>query len=343
MSFKVRIEPSGHEFHTQGNETILEAALREGYNLPYSCRNGACGTCKGALLSGKVELNEHELKALRPEEQAAGKTLFCRAVPQSDVVIEAREIGAAKDIVIKIMPCRVAKMERLAPDVMALFLKLPQNERLQFLAGQYIDILLRDGRRRGFSLANAPHDDAFLQLHVRHVPGGVFSGHVFTDMKEKALLRFEGPLGTFFLREDSDRPIILMAGGTGFAPMKGIVEHALYVGIKRPIHLYWGARARVDLYMHELASSWTREHPHVRYTPVLSEPRPEDAWSGRTGWVHEAVMQDYADLSDHEVYASGPPAMIEAARAAFPGRGLADDRFYYDSFEYAKDVLAANT
>ncbi len=336
--FKVRIEPSGHEFRTHGNETILEAALREGFNLPYSCRNGACGTCKGKVLSGRVDLGDYEAKALSEAERAEGKALFCRAVPLTDVVVEAREIGAAKDIVIKIMPCRVAKMERLAPDVMALYLKLPQTERLQFLAGQYIDILLKDGRRRGFSLANAPHDDAFLQLHVRHVPGGQFSGYVFGEMKEKALLRFEGPLGTFFLREDeTERPIILVAGGTGFAPMKGILEHAFYVGLERPLHLYWGARARVDLYLHELALGWAREHPNFRYTPVLSQARPEDHWDGRAGYVHAAVAQDYADLRAYDVYASGPPQMVEAAKATFSAQGLDPDRFFYDSFEYAKD------
>lgn len=338
MSFKVRIEPSGHEFHTRGNETILEAALREGFNLPYSCRNGACGTCKGKVLAGRVNPGDYEPKALSEAERAEGKALFCRAVPLTDVVIEAREIGAAKDIIIKIMPCRVAKMERLAPDVMALYLKLPQNERLQFLAGQYIDILLKDGRRRGFSLANAPHDDAFLQLHVRHVPGGQFSGYVFGEMKEKALLRFEGPLGTFFLREDDgERPIILVAGGTGFAPMKGILEHAFHVGLKRPIHLYWGARARVDLYLHELALSWERDHPNFRYTPVLSQARPEDHWTGRTGYVHAAVAEDHRDLRAYDVYASGPPQMVEAAKAAFAAQGLDPDRLFYDSFEYAKD------
>src|SRR5713226_1811028 len=202
MSFKVHIESSGHEFHTQDGETILAAALREGLRLPYSCRDGRCGSCKGTVLSGRVDYGDYEAKALSAEEKAQGKALFCQAVPLEDVMIQAREIEAAKDIAIKILPCRVVKLEKLAHDVMVLYLKLPQQERLQFLAGQYIDILLRDGRRRSFSIANAPHDDAFLQIHIRHVPGGHFSDHVFTQMQEKALLRFEGPLGTFFLREN---------------------------------------------------------------------------------------------------------------------------------------------
>ena len=348
MTFKVRIEPSGHEFATEGNETILEAALRHGYNLPYSCRNGACATCKGKVIEGRVDYGVYENKALSEQEKLAGMALFCRSRPLSDVVIEAREIGAAKGVVIKTLPCRVVRMEKLAHDVMVLYLKLPQNERLQFLAGQYLDILLRDGRRRSFSLANPPHADELLQLHIRHLPGGHFSEHVFTRMKEKDLLRFQGPLGTFFLREDdeqdssaaaqsSQRPIILMAGGTGFAPIKGMLEHAFYVGMQRPIHLFWGVRAKRDLYMHSLVQSWVEAHEQFRYTPVLSEPATEDRWEGRCGWVHEAVADDYPDLRGYEVYASGPPAMIEAGKAAFAARALPAEQFFYDSFERARD------
>lgn len=351
MAYKVRIEPSGHEFDTEGNETILEAALRHGFNLPYSCRNGACATCKGKIIQGSVDYGVYESKALSVQEKLAGMALFCRARPLSDVVIESREIGVAKGVVIKTLPCRVARMEKLAHDVMALYLKLPQNERLQFLAGQYLDILLRDGRRRSFSLANPPHDDELLQLHIRHLPGGHFSDHVFARMKEKDLLRFQGPLGTFFLREDGpqdntaavpspNRPIILMAGGTGFAPIKGMIEHAFYIGMQRPMHLYWGVRARRDLYMDSLVGSWVEAHQGFRYTPVLSEPQPDDHWEGRRGWVHEAVAQDYPDLSGYEVYASGPPAMIEAGKTAFAARGLPTEQFFYDSFERARDDTA---
>ncbi len=335
VGFKVRIEPSGHEFTVQDKETILEAALRHGYTLPYSCRNGSCGTCKGKLLTGEIDYGVYENKALTEEERRGGKALFCQAVPLTDVVIEATEIHTAKDIVIRTLPCRVVKMEKAAHDVMVLSLKLPQNQRLQFLAGQYIDILLRDGQRRSFSLATSPHADELLQLHIRHVPGGRFTDHVFSKMKEKDLLRFRGPLGIFFLREETDLPIILVAGGTGFAPIKAILEDAFAKGVTRPMHLYWGARARRDLYMHGLAQSWTREHANFRYTPVLSEPLSEDQWIGRTGWVHEAVVADNPDLSGYEVYASGPPPMIEAGKRALKEQGLPEDRLYYDSFEFA--------
>lgn len=338
MGFRVRIEPSGHEIEVQDQETVLEAALREGLNLMYSCRNGACGSCKGRVVSGAIDYGKYEAKALSPQERAEGKALFCQAVPLTDLVIEAREVGAARGISVKIMPCRVVRMELLAHDVMALFLKRPQGEAFRFLAGQYLDILLKDGRRRSFSLANPPEDDALLQLHIRRVPGGQFSEHVFTDMKEKALLRIEGPLGTFFLNEESTQPALFLAGGTGFAPVKSMLEHAFASGSARSLHLFWGARGRADLYMDALVREWAATHPNFRYTPVLSQPEPGDAWEGAVGYAHEALMAAYPDLAAFEVYASGPPAMIEAAKAEFAKRGLAERNLYFDSFEYAQDA-----
>ncbi|MHB8743554.1 MAG: CDP-6-deoxy-delta-3,4-glucoseen reductase [Sulfuricaulis sp.] len=335
MGYKIRIESSGHEIIAEEKETVLAAALRQGVTLAYSCRNGDCGTCKGKVISGQVAYGEYEEKAMSEAEKRAGYALFCQAVPLSDLVISAKEINAAKDIPIRIMPCRVIKLEKLGHDVMRLWLKLAEGQRLQFLAGQYVDILLSGNKRRSFSLATAPQADELLQLHVRHFPGGLFSEQVFSKMQEKDLLRFQGPFGTFFLREDSNRPAILVAGGTGFAPIKSMLDHAFAQGIARPLHLYWGARARRDLYLNDLPPAWTREHSHFRYTPVLSEPQSADQWSGRTGWVHEAVIADYPDLSQHEVYASGPPPMIEALKKAVTARGLPDDRLYYDSFEHA--------
>jgi CDP-4-dehydro-6-deoxyglucose reductase len=336
MPYHVALRPSGHEFQVAENESVLDAALREkGAVLPYGCRNGTCGSCMGKILAGEIVYPAERPPGLSEREQAEGKALLCQARPQSDLVIEAREIKTGGDIAVKILPCRVERRELLAPDVMRLYLRLPSVERLQFLAGQYVDILLADGRRRSFSLANPPHADDLLELHVRRVPGGFFTDYVFDKMKEKALLRFQGPLGTFFLREDSPRPIILIGGGTGFAPLKGILEHAFHIGLGRPLHLYWGARAKVDLYLDGLPRRWEAEQPNFRYTPVLSEPRPEDGWGGRTGWVHEAVAADYPDLSGYEVYLSGPPPMIRAAKPAFAARGLPEERLYYDSFEFA--------
>lgn len=331
MSHRITIKPSNHSFSANEDETILESALREGFVIAYGCRNGACGTCKGRVLEGSVDYGVYQEHALPDDEKKNGHALFCQARPRSDLVIECREISAVRDIPIKTLPCRVQKMERVAPDVMVLHVRLPASERLQFLAGQYIDILMKDGKRRSLSMANPPHDDAYLELHLRNY-GGPFSDYVFHRMKEKDILRFEGPLGTFFLREDSDKPIILLASGTGFAPIKAIVDHALYKGISRPITLYWGGRVRSDLYMNALAERWAREHG-VRYIPVLSEARAEDAWTGRTGFVHRAVMEDYADLSGHQVYACGSPLMVEAAHKDFTTQcKLPDEEFYSDSF-----------
>ncbi len=335
MSYRVTVKPSHKQFEVEADETILEAALRQGLTLPYGCRDGACGSCKGRLVEGRIAYGKTEPRALTMAEQVAGMALFCCARAETDLVLEAK-IGSAGDIPIKTLPSRVERLERLAPDVMELGLRLPASERLQFLAGQYIDILLKDGKRRSFSLANAPHDDGCLQLHIRHTPGGLFTDQVFSTLKVRDILRFNGPHGSFYLREDSSKPMILLAGGTGFAPIKAIVEHALHENCERPMYFYWGARARADLYMAELPRQWAAIHGHIRYVPVLSEPRPEDAWIGRTGLVHQAVMADFPDLSAFQVYACGAPGMIDAARRTFTGTcGLPPDEFYSDAFTIA--------
>ncbi len=331
---KVTLRPSGHEFEVAEGESILTAALRQHFVLPYGCRNGACGTCKGKILEGAVDYGVYQQKALTDAEKAQGKALFCQARPRGDVVIEARTIGAVKDIAVKTLPCRVQQISRAADDVIILYLKLPANERLQFVAGQYIEFLLKDGSRRSFSMANAPHADELTQLHVRRVAGGKFTEHVFTKMKERDILRFEGPLGTFFLREDSAKPIVFVASGTGFAPIKAIIETALHKGVTRPMTLYWGGRRPKDLYMDALARSWP-----IRYVPVISDALPEDAWTGRTGFVHRAVMEDFPDLSAHQVYACGVPIMVESAKRDFTAQcGLPEDEFFADSFTTQADL-----
>ena len=335
----VTLQPSGHVFQVDAGETVLEAALRQGFVLPYGCKNGACGSCKGKITSGTVDYGNYQAKALTDEEKAQGKALLCQAKPLGDLVLEARTVGSAKDIPIKTLPCRVQKLERVTDDVILLSLKLPANERLQFLAGQYVEFLLKDGSRRSFSMANAPHDDEFVQLHVRHVPGGQFTDHVFGKMKERDILRFEGPHGTFFLREDSAKPIVFVASGTGFAPIKAILEHAFNKGIDRPMTLYWGGRRPKDLYLNELATKWAAEHANFRYVPVISDALPEDAWTGRTGFVHRAVMQDFPDLSGHQVYACGVPIMVDSAKKDFIAQcRLPEEEFYADSFTTQADV-----
>jgi len=331
MKHRITVMPSGQAFTAGQDETLLDAALRQGVSLPYGCRDGVCGTCRGRLVAGRVEYDQPP-PALGATEQAAGVVLVCRARACSDLILESR-IAATPDYPVKTLPARVEKMERLAPDVMLLQLKLPANEHLQFLAGQYIDILLKDGRRRSFSLANAPHDDALLQLHVRQVAGGEFTGKVFSDMKVRDILRINGPHGAFHLRADSAKPIILLAGGTGFAPIKAIIEHALHEKERRSMQLYWGACGLADLYLAELPQQWTVAGK-LSYVPVLSDPAAE-RWQGRRGWVHEAVLADHPDLSGFQVYAAGPPAMIEAARREFVAAGLPEDAYFADAFSYA--------
>jgi len=337
MSFTVTIQPSGHRFPVEEGESILDAALNHGFNLAYGCRNGACGSCKGKVLQGEIHYGKEEPIALDEDDKANRLALFCQAMPNSDVTIEVREIGAIKDIPVKILPCKVARLEQLNHDVMLVELKLPATERLQFLAGQYIDFILPDGRHRSFSMANAPHHDEVIELHIRHIEGGQFTSEVFDNLKPKSIMRIEGPLGSFFLREDSERPIIFMAGGTGFAPLKGIIEHTIAANITRPMYLYWGVRACKDLYMHELAQSWAEQYEHIHYIPVLSEPQVGDQWQGRTGYVHDAICADFSDLSGFEIYGSGPPAMVYAGRNAFAMQGLDLEHYYSDAFEFNKD------
>jgi CDP-4-dehydro-6-deoxyglucose reductase len=329
MTFNITIKPSNHSFPAAGDETILEAGLKHGYTIPYGCRDGVCGACRGRLLQGSVSYGDRQISALSDADLAAGMALFCSAMPRSDLVIECHEVSAVKDIVVKSLPCRVQKMERLGEDVMVLYLKLPANERLQFLAGQYIDIMMKDDKPRSFSLANAPHDDEYLQLHVRNIPGGAFTRHVFHEMKEKDILRVRGPLGTFYLREDTDKPILFVASGTGFAPIKGIVEHALHIGIKRPMHLYWGVRKQSDLYMLDRVREWQAHG--IRFTPVVSD----EPWNGRNGFVHQAVLEDYADLAGYQVYACGAPVVVEAAHHDYTTlRNLPEQEFFSDAFTF---------
>ena len=342
MTVQVTVQPSGRQFPCETDESILAAAIRAGVGLPYGCKNGACGSCKGKLLEGSVTHRDHQERALSAAEQTTGQALFCCAMPQTDVTIEAREVLGVGDVPIKKLPSRVAKIERVSDDVIIMSLQLPATERMQYKAGQYIEFLLKDGKRRSYSMANAPHADENISLHIRHMPGGLFTDQVFGTLKERDILRFEGPLGTFFLREESDKPIVLLASGTGFAPIKALVEHAVHLKLKRPIALYWGGRRPQDLYMHALCEEWAKTLTNFTYVPVISDALTEDKWQGRTGFVHQAVMQDFPDLSAHQVYACGVPVMVEAARHDFvKSCQLPEAEFFADSFTSQAD-LAVN-
>jgi len=342
MSFKVQVMPSGLSYQLDEEESILDGALRHGINLPYGCRNAVCGACKAKLLSGKIDYKGITPTALSDEEQKSGHILFCSAIPRSDVSIEAKAVTSTSNIEIRTFTCNVHNIQRLAPDVIRLYLKLPETQRMQFFAGQYIDIILDDGRRRSFSIANAPHDDEYIELHIRHVNRGDYTSFIFNEVKENDTLKIEGPFGDYYLRENSTRPIILMAGGTGFAPIKGIIEHAIAEGITRPIFLYWGARAKKDLYLHEMAQGWEKTI-NLEYRPVLSDASSEDHWQDRQGFVHEAIIKDFPILNIYEVYASGPPAMVRAGHEAFTAHGMSEEHFFSDSFEFANDYKKPDT
>ena len=358
-TFQVSVLPSGRTFSVNPDEAILPAAIRQGIGMPYGCKDGACGSCKCKKLEGRVVHGAHQSKALSAEEEAVGFILTCCGVPQTDVVLESRQVTDESAFPIKKMPSRVTALEKKSHDVMVIRLQLPANDTMRYHAGQYIEFILRDGARRSYSMANAPHlllrsesaptavakTDAppppvgpSIELHIRHMPGGKFTDHVFTAMKEKEILRVEGPYGSFFLREDSDKPMILLASGTGFAPIKAVLEHMQFKGIDRPATLYWGGRRPGDLYMDEWVQFQLARMPNLKYVPVISNAMPEDNWTGRTGFVHKAVLEDFPDLSGFQVYACGAPIVVDSARADYCATGrLPPEEFFADSFTTEAD------
>jgi CDP-4-dehydro-6-deoxyglucose reductase len=336
-SYTVTLQASGKRFAVAAGERVLDAARRAGLALPYSCLSGVCGSCKATLVAGACHYPHNPPSALNAAEVARHQVLLCQAVPRSDLVIAAREVASVADLPRRVLPLRLTDKTRLAPDVMRLILVPPAGDRLRRLAGQYLDVRLAHGRRRAFSIANAPHTGRQIELHVRHVAGGDFTHRVFTTLAVGAVLHVEGPLGTFVPREDSERPMLFVAGGTGFAPIKALIEHFLHLGTRRPMRLYWGARAPEELYLRALPEQWATDAPGFSFVPVISGA---SAGALRHGLVHEAVLEDHPDLSAFDVYMSGPPALIDAGRRAFVQAGLPEERLYFDSFDYAPDVLA---
>lgn len=314
--------PSNREFDARPDEAVLTAALRQHLNLPHSCKGGSCGTCRVRVLEGAVSYPHGRPAGIDAAETEAGFALICQARAEEDLVIETREIRHVTDVEIRELPARVARMRRLAPDVMGLWLRLPAIEPFGWQAGQYVDVMLPGERRRSFSIANPPHDSALVELHVRHAPGGAFSGQVFGGMKEGSLLRIEGPLGQFVYRP-GDRPLLAIGGGTGYAPLKAILREVLETGSRREVVLYWGGRSAADLYDDAWLRDLAAKHPRFHYTGVTS------------GFVHEAVLEEVPGLAGYDIYAAGPPAMIDAVRAALPRQGADPDRIFFDSFDWA--------
>ena len=347
--FQITVQPSGRAFSAEPHESILAAGIRAGVALPYGCKDGACGTCKCKKLQGSVVHGAHQSKALSDEEEAQGWVLTCCAVAHSDVLLESRQVTRENALPIRKMPTRVSAMEKLSADVMRLQLQLPASEAFNYHAGQYVEFILQGGVRRSYSMANAPHTQAAsegkpggLELHIRHMPGGQFTDHVFGAMKERDILRIEGPFGSFYLREDSVKPIVLLASGTGFAPIKALVEQLQHTGSTRPVTLYWGGRRPTDLYQDAWVKARLTEMPNLRYVPVVSDALPADGWQGRTGFVHLAMLQDLPDLADYQVYACGAPIVVDSARAAYRLAGLPNDEFYADAFVTEADKARAS-
>ncbi len=343
MTHTITFLPSGRSVRCPDNRKILDAGLESGVLLPFSCRAGFCRTCRGHVVEGTVELGDVHAAYLTEADRRAGFVHLCQARARTDCTIEIEEVDPASALAAQAMPARILSLTKLAPDVMALRLGTPPNEPVRYYAGQYIDVFLEDGVRRSYSIANPPESAGVnrLELHVRHMPGGRFTDRVFGALAARDILRIVVPQGRFFLREETDKPIILVCSGTGFAPIKAIVEYSLARGLRRPMQLYWGGRRRQDLYLDGLVRDWAQTYPHIAYTPVLSEPGPECRWHGRTGFVHEAVLEDWADLAAFQAYVSGAPAMVEAARRDFTSRaGLPEREFLSDSFVSEADRAA---
>ena len=342
MSFQITVEPSGRNFQADSDEILLTAGIRQGIGLPYGCKDGACGSCKCKVISGEVSMGDHQAKALSAEEKAQGLILTCRSTAKSDLVLESKQVVEEGAFPIKKMPVRVFSLERKTQDVMLVKLQVPAGDLIKYKAGQYVDFLLRDGSRRSYSMANAPHtvsaETPHIELHIRHMVGGVFTDHVFGAMKEKEIQRIEGPQGSFFLRE-AEKPLIFLASGTGFAPIKALIEEMRFNGITRPVSFYWGARRPADLYMHDWILDQVKDMPNLTYIPVVSDALQSDAWTGRTGFVHNGVIEDFKDLSNYQVYACGAPIVVDSAKAAYTQIGLPADEFYADSFTSALDKV----
>ena len=340
MSFTVTIHPSEHQFDVEENESILDAAMRQNIDLPYGCRGGACGCCAGYIVKGEVYYDDEPI-ALDDDMKANQQALFCMAKTKSDLEISIEEIEELSQIQVKTLGCHVSSKNKLCHDVISLQLSLDNNERLQYLAGQYIEFVLEDGKRRAFSIANAPHKDNFLELHIRHVDGGIFTDFLFESMPENSSLQMQGPLGSFYLREGRNRPIIMMGGGTGFGPIKAMIEHIEHVGFDQKIYLFMGVRALRDLYMNDMVTQWIAKNPNLVFIPVLSEPMDEDHWNGEIGFVHQAVAKQFVDLSEFDIYISGPPPMVNAAVDVFVQQNAKKGNMFSDAFEYSADAVKA--
>jgi NAD(P)H-flavin reductase/ferredoxin len=333
MNYKIRIQGAdGPSFEARQGQSLLDAAAEHGIELPYSCRKGVCGNCRGRVLEGQLipgtEGGGHETGIQAPDEH-----LFCRAQAASDLLIAPREWRPVEIGARKIHTVRVFRNELVASDVSKLTLRLANGVRAKFAAGQYLQVVLPDGQRRAFSMANAPHDNDHVQLHIRHMSNGGFTATVVPELKKGDTLQVELPHGDFCLRAASARPLLFIAGGTGFAPIKSMIDSLLKTRSARPITLFWGARNPLGIYATEVIAKWQKLRPDLRFEPVISDPIEASAWPGCRGLVHETILESFASVKDYDVYACGAPIMVQATRHSLQTlRGLPAEQFFSDSF-----------
>jgi len=314
-------------FEAPSDVSLLDAARSAGLVLEHSCRSGRCRSCKAQVVSGRTIPIKPDL-SLQPEERSAGWVLTCATAAATDLRLDIEDLGLPADIAVKTLPCRVDSIEQLAPDVLKVVLRLPPNAAMRYLAGQYIDVIGQGGLKRSYSIANVPDDDGKLELHIRQVKGGPMSAYWFEQAKPNDLLRFEGPRGTFFLRDTAGVDIVFLATGTGVAPIKSMLgELARRDSTHKPrsVKLIWGGRHRADLY-------WQPDFAALGlcFMPILS--RADDSWTGAQGYVQHALLQSHPDWSNTAVYACGSPAMIDSARIVTAEAGLSPKRFFWDAF-----------
>lgn len=334
MTYRITLsDDTSKTFEAQPGETLLDAAEQAGLPLVHDCRFGGCGSCRIKLLEGQVAYEEFPM-GLTEEEAADGYALACQAVAQSDLTISA-SLFPEGYIPADYHVASIEKLDALSHDVTHLVLRIPSASDLRFHPGQYLNVMLDDGSPRSFSMASPPNDGLF-DLHIRHVPGGYFTSRLRSDYQPGDMLDVELPLGNFRHDATSSRDLLMVAGGTGLAPVKSIIESLKDAPSAPHITLYWGVRRAEDLYLDELLRHWTKTLPNFSYIPVLSEA--DQQWGGRRGYVHEAVCQDHADLSGFDAYLCGPPPMISAAKSSFSERKLSVERIFSDSFNFTHEL-----
>lgn len=331
----ITVLPLGKSFEAGPDQTVLAAAIAADVGMPYSCRDGSCRTCICKAVKGYVTYSRAPA-GLSKQEQAEGWLLPCMAIARSDMTLDAPEAAALAAPAPIRVPARVLSIDKPAPDVARVTVAIPARQEFRFLAGQYMDVLLSDGARRSYSVASTPDQLGELEFHIRHLPGGRFTDRVFQTLKPRDMLQLEGPYGSFYLRDQNQaikEPTVFVVSGTGFAPVKAMVNDLIARGQSRAMALYWGGRRPLDIYGADLVRGWQERVTGFQFVPVISEALRQDDWTGRTGLVHEAVMEDFSDMSALQIYACGAPAMVEAARCDFQARrGMNLRQFYADAF-----------